>query len=112
MAPIMNNIGIALITGASGGIGLELARIHAKKGGDLVLVARSKDKLEALKIELEREYQVAVTVIIEDLSLVESARKVFEKTQALGLQIDVLINNAAFGGHGFFMSAIYKMSKP
>ncbi|MEM6985388.1 MAG: SDR family NAD(P)-dependent oxidoreductase, partial [Pseudomonadota bacterium] len=53
----------ALITGASGGIGLELARIHARKGGDLVLVARSRDKLDALAADLKDAHGVAVTVI-------------------------------------------------
>lgn len=92
----------ALITGASSGIGLEFARIHAQKGGDLVLVARSVDKLEALKQELEGQYQIKVTVLPADLSSPESASKIFEQTEAQGLQIDTLINNAGFGGHGLF----------
>ena len=53
----------ALITGASNGIGLELARVHASKGGDLILVARSKDKLEALKSEIEAQYKVEVIAL-------------------------------------------------
>jgi len=53
----------ALITGASSGIGLELARIHASKGGDLVLVARNTAKLEALKIELQQAYRISVFII-------------------------------------------------
>lgn len=92
----------ALITGASGGIGLELARIHAQKGGDVVLVARSLDKLEALKKELEQRYNITATVIAEDLSDPQSAERIFAKTQELGLEINVLINNAGFGGHGLF----------
>ncbi|USD67444.1 SDR family oxidoreductase [Vibrio sp. SCSIO 43136] len=92
----------ALITGASGGIGLELAKLHAQKGGDLVLVARSKDKLEALKQELEAQYSVQVTVLVSDLSKPDAADQLFAQTQALGLQIDTLINNAGFGGHGSF----------
>lgn len=98
----MTRLNTALITGASGGIGLELARIHAQKGGDLVLVARSKDKLEALKNELETQYKVNVVVLAEDLSQAESAKHIFNQTEALGLQIDTLINNAGFGGHGLF----------
>ncbi|MGF1731591.1 SDR family NAD(P)-dependent oxidoreductase [Photobacterium kasasachensis] len=98
----MTTSNTALITGASGGIGLELARIHAQKGGDLVLVARSEDKLLTLKSELEAQYKIHVTVIAEDLSLPESAQRIFEQTEALGLQIDTLINNAGFGGHGLF----------
>lgn len=92
----------ALITGASGGIGLELAKIHAEKGGDLVLVARSQDKLAALKQELESRYKTQVVVIAEDLSDPNSADRVAEKITGLDLQIDTLINNAGFGGHGKF----------
>ncbi|MDC5811962.1 SDR family NAD(P)-dependent oxidoreductase [Vibrio europaeus] len=92
----------ALITGASSGIGLELARIHAQKGGDLVLVARSEDKLNQLKAELESEYQSKVFVIAEDLSDPESADRVAASVEAMGLQIDTLINNAGIGGHGLF----------
>ncbi len=92
----------ALITGASSGIGLEFAKIHAKKGGDLVLVARSEAKLQELKQELETTYNIKATVITADLSQPDSAKALFEQTEALGLQIDVLINNAGFGGHGKF----------
>ncbi|WP_321914577.1 MULTISPECIES: SDR family oxidoreductase [unclassified Paraburkholderia] len=92
----------ALITGASSGIGQELARIHAKNQGDLVLVARSRDKLDAFKRELEVQHGIAATVIAEDLSKPGAAQRIFEQTQALGITIDVLINNAGFGGHGLF----------
>ena len=92
----------ALITGASGGIGLELARIHAEKGGNLVLVARSEDKLVAIATELREKHNVEVTVITEDLSQPGSAKRIFDETQGLGLNIDTLINNAGFGGHGNF----------
>jgi len=91
---------LALITGASGGIGLELARIHAEKGGDLVLVARSKDKLGTLAAELSSAHGVQVTVLAEDLAHPGAAKRVFEATEAAGLSVDVLINNAGFGGHG------------
>jgi short-subunit dehydrogenase len=93
----------ALITGASSGIGLELARIHASKGGDVVLVARSRDKLESIKLELQTIYGVKVHVIAEDLADPASADRIFSATEALGLSIDVLINNAGFGGHGRFV---------
>ncbi|WP_112479320.1 SDR family NAD(P)-dependent oxidoreductase [Vibrio variabilis] len=92
----------ALITGASSGIGLEFAKIHAQKGGDMVLVARSADKLEALKQELENQFKIKVTVLPADLSKADSAAKIFEQTEAQGLKIDTLINNAGFGGHGLF----------
>ncbi|MCG8671407.1 MAG: SDR family oxidoreductase [Pseudomonadales bacterium] len=92
----------ALITGASGGIGLELARLHAKNGGNLVIVARSQDKLEKLKQEFESDYQINVTVMVEDLAKADSAKRIFETTESKGIVIDTLINNAGFGGHGLF----------
>lgn len=93
----------ALITGASSGIGLELARIHARKGGDVVIVARSRDKLESIKKELQTQHGVKVHVVAEDLADGAAADRIFNATQALGLSIDVLINNAGFGGHGKFV---------
>lgn len=92
----------ALITGASNGIGLELARIHAKKGGDLVIVARSEDKLQTLNNELQSQYGVSVEVIAADLSKEGAAKSIYDQTESLGLTVDVLINNAGFGGHALF----------
>ncbi len=96
------NKNTALITGASGGIGLELARIHAQKGGDLLLVARSLGKLEQVKTELEEKHQVQVNVLSEDLSQPESAERIYLYAQKHGIQVNTLINNAGFGGHGLF----------
>lgn len=93
----------ALITGASSGIGLELARIHASKRGDVVLVARSRDKLESIKRDLQAQYGVKAHVIAEDLADPDAADRIFAATESLGLCIDVLINNAGFGGHGKFV---------
>lgn len=87
----MTNQNTALITGASGGIGIELARIHASKGGDLVVVARSEDKLHQLRDELETKYGVKVWVIAEDLAKPDSALRIYDKTKALGLDINVLL---------------------
>ncbi len=98
----MINTNTALITGASAGIGLELARIHAQKGGDLVLVARSKDKLESLKLELEHTYKIKVILVSEDLSLAGAAERIFRQTERQGIEVNTLINNAGFGGHGIF----------
>lgn len=61
----------ALITGASSGIGKEFAKLHASRGGDLVVVARSKDKLNELKKELENKYRIKVMVIVKDLSFLQ-----------------------------------------
>lgn len=92
----------ALITGASGGIGLELAKVHASKGGDLVLVARNKSKLEELKVKLEKQFSISVYTIGKDLSLNNSALEVYNETTSENIQIDYLINNAGFGDFGMF----------
>jgi short-subunit dehydrogenase len=92
----------ALITGASSGIGKELARIHAKKGFDVVLVARREAQLNKLKYELELNHHIKAHVIVADLTKSDSAEYIFKQTKAKNIQIDVLINNAGFGGHGKF----------
>lgn len=92
----------ALITGASTGIGLELAKIHASKGGNLVLVARSTSKLEALKTDLEKQFSIQVTVITKDLSQENAAEEIYQETTRKQIVIDQLINNAGFGDQGMF----------
>ncbi len=92
----------ALITGASSGIGYELAKIHASKGGNLVLVARSKATLDELKNELEKQYNIKVYTIGKDLSLPNAAQEVYEETTKQNIKIDYLINNAGFGTFGFY----------
>lgn len=92
----------ALITGASGGIGLELARLFAAGGYDLVLVARSADKLEELAGEL-RKHGGAVRVLAKDLAKPESPEEVFRELEAAGVAVDVLVNNAGFATYGPFV---------
>lgn len=92
----------ALITGATSGIGLEMARIHASKGGHLVLVARTKSKLEELKSAWEDKYKVSISTIAKDLSVIGAAQEVYDEVHAQNIQIDYLINNAGFGDYGFF----------
>lgn len=92
----------ALITGASNGIGLELARIHAAKGDDLILVARSENKLAEIRSQLEKQHKIRVTVIAKDLSLPDAAKDVYDETKRLNLTVDYLINNAGFGDFGMF----------
>jgi len=92
----------ALITGASNGIGLELARIHASKGDNLILVARNLTKLIGLKFELESKFKISILVLEKDLSKTNSANEVFKETSEKGIQIDYLINNAGFGDFGMF----------
>lgn len=92
----------ALITGASSGIGKEFAIIHAEKGGDLIIIARSENKLIALKKELEDKYNVNVMVIAKDLTKANAPKEIYEEVQSAGLKVDYLINNAGFGGLGKF----------
>jgi len=92
----------ALITGASSGIGKEFAKIHAEKGGDLIVVARSENKLNELKKELEGSYKISVFVIKKDLTEQNAAKEIYDQVQNAGLKVDYLINNAGFGGLGKF----------
>jgi uncharacterized protein len=89
-----------LITGASTGIGAEFARQFAALGHDLVVVARSADKLDDLAAQLRAAHGVAVTVLAMDLSLPTAAEELWQQTNRLGIEIDVLVNNAGFGTHG------------
>ncbi len=93
---------VALITGASTGIGKEFAHIHAEKGGDLIIIARSKNKLDALKSELENKYSGKVMVIAKDMGTSVAPREIYDEVKAAGIEIDILINNAGFGGVGKF----------
>jgi len=93
----------ALITGASGGIGYELARIFARHQYNLVLVARNEAKLEQLAQEIQQEFGIEVLVLAQDLSLPRAANLIFDQLQSKNIHIDFLINNAGFGNFGFFM---------
>jgi short-subunit dehydrogenase len=91
----------ALITGATSGIGYELAYVHAKQGANVVLVARSKDKLEQIKNDLENNYNINAYIIEKDLSLNNSALDVYDEIIKNNITVDYLINNAGFGDFGF-----------
>ena len=88
----------ALVTGASGGIGLELARALAKSGFDLVLVARRKDELDKLAKNLAKEHGIDATAIAKDLCDPKAADQLFKELS--GQTIDVLVNNAGVGAFG------------
>lgn len=93
----------ALITGASSGIGEEFARELARAGRSLILVARSTDKLESLRVEFRAVYpNVEVVVISLDLSQPNATGELFAETQSRGLNVDLLINNAGFGAFELF----------
>jgi short-subunit dehydrogenase len=87
----------ALITGASAGLGRELARLAAKDGHDVVLVARRRDRLEELAKELESAHGVKTTVIAADLADLAAPSAIADELRAKGIAIDFLINNAGFG---------------
>ena len=90
----------ALITGASSGIGKELAVALAARGHELILVARRKDRLSALAKELMATYKTVVTVYAMDLSKPGSSAELEKKVLADGHSVDVLVNNAGFGTNG------------
>ncbi len=92
-----------LITGASNGFGMEFAKLFAKDGYNLVLVARSTERLRKLGYQLQDEHQLEhVCILTADLSEPGSADEVYKKVKESGIHIDVLVNNAGAGVHGFF----------
>jgi short-subunit dehydrogenase len=91
---------IALITGASSGIGRDLARQFAADGTDVVLVARRAAELQALAAELVRDHHVAAAPIEADLARVDAPRELARTLDARGLAIDVIVNNAGFALQG------------
>lgn len=88
----------ALITGASSGIGRDMARVLAKKGYDLVLVARNAETLKQLAEELKEKQQIKIETIAMDLSIIENCKELHKKVK----DVDILINNAGFGDCGNF----------
>src|SRR5215210_2316895 len=92
----------ALVTGGSGGIGLELAKVLARNGFDLVLVARKRDTLEAAAGQLEGKFDVRVHVFAADLRRREAPQEIFHFLQNENIPIEVLVNNAGFGLGGEF----------
>lgn len=92
----------ALVTGASSGIGEELAKVHAEHGGDLVIVARRRDRLDAIKAELEKAHGITVHVLAQDLTQADAPRRIFDELQSRGVAVDILINNAGLGYLGLF----------
>src|SRR6266550_5926977 len=92
----------ALITGGSGGIGLELAKVLAKNGFDLVLVARKRDSLEAAAGQIEGKYDVKAHVFAADLRRREAPEEIFDFLRNESTPVQILVNNAGFGLGGEF----------
>jgi uncharacterized protein len=95
----------ALITGASAGIGHDLAELFAADGHSLILIARSGDRLNKLAGELKQKHGVEVLVLARDLSVAGIAQDIFDAVGAKGIALEFLVNNAGFGSHGRFAEA-------
>jgi hypothetical protein len=92
----------SLVTGASSGIGYQLAKLFAKDDKNIVIVARSRDKLEDLKKEVEAKHGTKVKVLVEDLSDPKAPQEIFSELGKEGVNVDVLVNNAGFPVYGKF----------
>ncbi|MGV8087277.1 MAG: SDR family NAD(P)-dependent oxidoreductase [Candidatus Woesearchaeota archaeon] len=99
MNPVKN---FALITGASSGIGLEFAKVFAREGHNLILVARSKNTLETLREELIKKYDVEIKIIVKDLTYYSSPTEIYDEVKSDNINVNILINNAGFGMYGEF----------
>lgn len=97
-----HNTGTALVTGASSGIGYELALLLARAGYDLILVARNRQALAALAERINKEFTVQAEVIVKDLSTQAAPDELFGEIERRGVPIDVLINDAGFAMQGAF----------
>jgi short-subunit dehydrogenase len=87
----------ALVTGASSGIGREIAELFASKGCNLVITARREELLQRLKKNLEERYSINVDMITEDLSDINSAERIYNYCISNDLSVDILVNNAGYG---------------
>ena len=101
----------ALITGASSGIGFEMAKILAAKGVNLVLAARRRENLEELKNQIGKLHPVKTLIIPIDLSLPESPKELYRQTAGPGIAVDILINNAGYGIHRNFFDTPSEQSE-
>lgn len=99
---------MALITGATGGIGSELCRRFARDQINLVLVARNQQKLQQLSEQLQSEFAIKTNTIVQDLAIPNAAQELYQKLQEQGLQIDFLINNAGVGYYGKFSDSDFE----
>lgn len=95
-------MGYTLITGGTEGIGLELAKLYAKDGHNLIIVARNIKKLKGVKKSLEDLFNIHIEIISLDLSVNNSCEKLYEFVEKNNLIVDNLINNAGIGSFGFF----------
>lgn len=97
-----NTTGWALITGATEGIGYELAKLFAQDGYNIIAVARTEENLQKLSEEFAQQYGVQVEVVAKDLFNENAGTELYQEVQSRGLQVDVLVNDAGQGAYGLF----------
>jgi hypothetical protein len=102
MTNVQSSSATALITGASSGIGYELAKVFAKNKVNVVLVARSEKKLQEIAQELEKTYGVSAKVLAKDVSKLSQVQEIYDWVKEQGIRVEYLVNNAGFGDFGFF----------
>lgn len=100
--------GMALITGATSGIGRELTKLFAEDNYDLILVARNKEELVDFAKELQSHHDIFIKVVAQDLSKPNAAKEVFKELEKESLSVDILVNNAGFATSGKFEDIPYE----
>ena len=93
---------VAIITGASGGIGYEIALLFAQKKIDILIVARNEKKLQNIKSAIEQQYNISVFCVATDLATSEGIVDINHCVNSNNLSVNYLVNNAGFGDYGFF----------
>lgn len=100
-----------LITGASSGIGYELAKICAKEGQNLILVARSQEALNSLASELIQNFKIKAEVLAIDLAQAHAVNELHQHIQNRSWEVNILINNAGFGDYGYFFTSSWEKQR-
>jgi short-subunit dehydrogenase len=101
----------ALVTGASSGLGVDFAHDLARRGANLILVARREERLREVAGELKQRHGADATVISMDLGVEDAGQALYDAVQDRGLAVDVLVNNAGFGAHGSFLDIEWEREK-